>query len=163
MINMMINLPGITVVDERDGARPPQPALAQLRAEVADREQDVAAWEQELRLHPTWLARATARYDRHIGELKRVLGLPDDAPELVTLALVTYTPDREAGLRAQHLANTFRGELAADRTLDRAVVAYRSGVLPKELGLARHMLAQAEQALASAEERKRRLLEEVGP
>jgi hypothetical protein len=159
----MIDLPGITIVDLRDGARTPRPALAQLRADVEARRQDVNDWERELAQHPTWLRRATARYDRHIGELKRVLGLPDDAGELAVLAMVTHTRDREAGMRAQHVTNTFKAELAADRTLDRAFVAHRSGVLPKELALARHMLAQAQQALDAAEERRRRLLEEVGP
>lgn len=158
----MIDLPGIQIIDLRDGKRPVTPPLAQLRADVEARRQDVASWEQELRLHPSWLARATARYDRHIGDLKRVLGLPDDTGELVVLAMVTYTRDREAGMRAQHIVNAHRGELAADRTLDRSFVGHRSGVLPKELALARHMLAQAEQAVALAEERKRLLLAEVG-
>lgn len=148
----MFEMLSAVVIDER-GQRP-IPTSAQLRAEVEARARDVRAWEVELSRHPGWLARAERHYGRHLDELRRVLHLPADAGELATLAFDAYVEDRTAVMAARQMAERYKAEIMTDRTLDRAWVGHRSAILPRELALARHALAQAEQAVGTAQARR---------
>lgn len=142
------------LVDTRDARPTPEPTLRQRRDAVTFWAKEVQEWADELAQHPRWIRAAHERHGRLLGELQRALNAPADAGELVLLAMIDAGDDRAAALRARHMLDQYRAEIAANPLLDRANVARRSAFVPRELSLAEQQLMAAKHELAAAEARR---------
>jgi len=137
-----------TIADMRGDRSRPEPTLRERRDAVQYWEREVDEWAAELAQHPAWIAQADAAYGAHLEDLRRLLGLTDDYGEIEILTMAEQSP----GARA--LRERYKTAIAADVRINRAHVAYRSAIVPRELSLAEQQLFSARHELTLAEERR---------